>query len=153
MIAVERLGPGDEDVLVLLARQDADFDLDDGGPTRPLGPTDAAAFLADPSVLHWVARDGDRIVGHLLAYVERRRAGDPRQVLLYEIGVRQADRRRGAGRALVEELRRWMEHESVCEAWVLADNEDAQAFYAACGFRRDELQGVHMVLTRPDRGG
>jgi GNAT superfamily N-acetyltransferase len=54
--------------------------------------------------------------------VELRRAGQMRQLLLYEIGVRQASRRRGIGTALMQSMRRWMNDEGVVEAWVLADN-------------------------------
>lgn len=48
-------------------------------------------------------------------------------------------------------MRTWMEEQGVPEAWVLADNPGAQLFYAACGFARDEEQGVRMLLTIPPR--
>jgi hypothetical protein len=35
---------------------------------------------------------------------------------------------------------------------VLADNPGAISFYAACGFARDEEQGVQMLLTLPAAG-
>jgi hypothetical protein len=44
-------------------------------------------------------------------------------------------------------MREWMRGEGVAEAWVLADNPDAEAFYAACGFTRDAEQPVQMTLT------
>jgi GNAT superfamily N-acetyltransferase len=69
-----------------------------------------------------VAEEDGVVVGHLLCYVELRRAGQMRQLLLYEIGVRQASRRRGIGTALMQSMRRWMNDEGVVEAWVLADN-------------------------------
>ena len=147
-MTVRRLGPGDEAILARLAEGDADFDLPGrGSPRRPLTDADGAAHLADPSVLHWVAEDDRSVVGHLLAYVERRWSGDPRQLLLYEIGVREASRGRGVGRALVEAMRSWMEEEGVSEAWVLADNPGAEAFYASCGFVRDDEQPVQMTLA------
>ena len=93
-------------------------------------------------MLHWVAEDDGVVVGHLLAYLERRRAGEARQVLLYEIGVREAYRRRGIGRALVEAMRTWMrDHDAA------GRHGDAEAFYAACGFVRDDVQPVQMTLT------
>ena len=70
-------------------------------------------------------------------------------MLLFEIGVRQDARRRGAGRAMVEAMRAFMEREGIDVAWVLADNPGAIAFYAACGFARDEEQGTQMLLTLP----
>ena len=142
------LGPGDEAVLALLNTEDADFDLEGrGGPGRPLAAADAAAYLADPAVRHWVAEEDGRVVGFNLCYVLRRRNDDPREVLLFEIGVRQDARRRGAGRAMVEAMRAFMEREGIDVAWVLADNPGAIAFYAACGFVRDEEQGTQMLLT------
>jgi GNAT superfamily N-acetyltransferase len=145
---IRRLGPGDEAVLAVLAADEEDFDLAErSGPREPVAGADAAAYLGDPNVLHWVAEDDGVVVGHLLAYLERRRADPPRQVLLYEIGVRDAYRRRGIGTALVEAMRAWMRDHDVAEAWVPADSGDAEAFYAACGFVRDDVQPVQMTLT------
>jgi len=72
------------------------------------------------------------------------------ELLLYSIGVRAAHRRRGAGRALADEMFRWARANQIDEIWVLADNRGAEAFYAACGFRRgrDDEQGV-LMLTAP----
>jgi GNAT superfamily N-acetyltransferase len=70
-----------------------------------------------------------------------------RELLLYSIGVRSSHRRRGVGTSLVREMLRWMEDAGVPEVWVLADNPGAEAFYAACGFRRggEGEQGVLML--------
>jgi len=150
VISVRPLGPGDEAVLRLLNDEDADFDIDGrGGPGKPLGPADAAAFLADPSVRLWVAEEDGRVLGFNLCYLLRRRNDAPRELLLFEIGVRQGDRRRGAGRALVAALRQLMERERIEECWVLADDPGAIEFYAACGFARDDEQGLQMLLTLP----
>src|SRR5436309_403242 len=81
--------PGRRGGAAALDRDDAVFDLPwRGGPRGALSREAAAAYLADPSVLHWVAEEDGAVVGHLLCYVERRRRGDERQLLLYEIGVR-----------------------------------------------------------------
>jgi hypothetical protein len=70
--AVRRLGAGDEHVLALLAEQAPEFDLAGRtSPERPLSPSDAAAYLADPGVLHWVADEDGRIIGELLCHVLR----------------------------------------------------------------------------------
>jgi aminoglycoside 3-N-acetyltransferase I len=144
---VRQLAPGDEALLAQLARDDAAFDLADRGePRLPLDDRDAAAYLADPAVLHWAALDDGLALGHLLCHVERRRSGDARELLLYEIGVRESHRRRGIGTALVDAMTRWMGDHGVREVWVLADNDEAVAFYEACGFARDD---VHVTqLTR-----
>jgi ribosomal protein S18 acetylase RimI-like enzyme len=132
----------------VLAEDEEDFDLSErGAASRPLADEEAAEYLGEPTVLHWVAEEAGVVVGHLLSYVELRRAGEPRQLLLYEIGVRQASRRRGIGTALVQAMRGWMSAERVAEAWVLADNPEAVAFYAACGFVPDEEQPIQMTLT------
>jgi ribosomal protein S18 acetylase RimI-like enzyme len=145
MPTIRLLGTGDEDVLAALARDDADFDVDGRGARRtPLPDAAAAEYLADPDVLHWVAETDGVVVGHLLCHVQRRRSGDEWQLLLYEIGVRTAYRRRGIGRTLVAAMTDWMRLHHVREAWVLADNEDAVAFYAACGFARDEPRPTQM---------
>jgi GNAT superfamily N-acetyltransferase len=146
-VKLRLLEPGDEGLVRLLAEEEADFGLDEpSGPGRVLAEADAAAYLRDPGVLHWVAEEDGVVLGHLLAYVERRRANPPRQLLLYDIGVREASRRRGVGTALVEAMRDWMRAERVEEAWVPADGPEAEAFYAACGFVRDAEQPIQMTL-------
>jgi GNAT superfamily N-acetyltransferase len=146
--SVRRLGAGDEPVLALLAEEAPDFDLAGrSAPEPPLAASDAAAYLADVNVLHWVAAADGEIVGELLCHLLRLPSGAGRELLLYSIGVRSGHRRRGAGRALVDEMLRWAEAARVPEVWVLADNPGAEAFYAACGFARgaDSEQGVLML--------
>ena len=145
---IRRLGPGDEADLALLARDAPDFDLAGRTPVEaPLRDDAAAAYLADPGVLHWVAEEDGEIVGELLCHPLRLPSRHGRELLLYSIGVRERHRRRGVGRSLVDEMLRWMRHEGVPEVWVLADNPAAEQFYAACGFRRgeDDEQGVLML--------
>jgi GNAT superfamily N-acetyltransferase len=147
-MTIRRLGPGDEPVLALLAREAPEFDIAGRiAPEEPLPPGEAAAYLADPAVLHWVAEEDGRIVGELLCHLLRLPSRDGLELLLYSIGVRASHRRRGVGRALVEEMLRWMRAEGVREVWVLADNPGAEEFYAACGFRRggEHEQGVLML--------
>ena len=147
-IQVRRLGPGDEVVLKQLAADEPDFDVPGRSqPAEPVSRADAAAYLADPTVLHWVAEDDDYVVGDLLCYVERRSTGRPRDLLLYEIGVRERYRRQGIGTMLLEAMGKWMEDESVKDDWVLADNPEAEKFYTSFGFARDEEQPVQMSLS------
>lgn len=149
---IRLLGPGDEAVLADLSADEGSFDLDgrDPEPSQPLEPKDSAAYLGDPAVLHWVAEDGDRVVGFNLCYVLRRRSDAARELLLFEIGVHRDVRRKGVGRALIAAMRAWMDEQRVDLTWVLADNPGAEAFYAACGFVRDDEQGVQMLLTIQD---
>jgi GNAT superfamily N-acetyltransferase len=147
---VRRLGAGDDPVLAMIAREAPEFDLAGRtSPEQPLSDSDAAAYLADPSVLHWVAEENERVIGELLCHFLRLPKREGRELLLYSIGVRASDRRRGVGRALVQEMLRWTKAAGVPEVWVLADNPGAEAFYAACGFTRgdENEQGVLMLLN------
>jgi GNAT superfamily N-acetyltransferase len=147
-ISIRRLGPGDEGVLEGLAHEADDFDLAGASaPEPPLAPDEAAAYLTDPSVLHWVAEEEGVLVGELLCHVLRLPSGTGRELLLYAIGVRAAYRRRGIGAALVAGMLHWAGEAGIPEVWVLADNPGAEAFYAACGFARggEGEQGVLML--------
>ena len=145
MAAIRRLGPGDEPILAALAQEEAAFDGEvRARPRAPIAGGVAADYLADQHVLHWVAEEGGSVAGHLLCYLQRRRAGEPLQLMLYEIGVRDDHRRQAVGTALVSEMEEWMSENAVASVWVLADNEEAEAFYAACGFARDDPQPVQM---------
>ncbi|GAA5438907.1 hypothetical protein Dcae01_00401 [Deinococcus caeni] len=53
---------------------------------------------------------------------------------------------RGVGCALVAALHAHMREQGIRSVWVAADSEEAQAFYRACGYDTDELQGV--ILSR-----
>lgn len=61
MIEIRFLGPGDEPVLGALARDGAAFERDPAtaDDVEPLSADAAAEFLADPSVLYWVAFESD----------------------------------------------------------------------------------------------
>jgi GNAT superfamily N-acetyltransferase len=146
-VVVRRLGPGDESVLALLARDDADFDMDDGrGPRTPLGAEAARAHLTDPRVLHWAAWAGTEVVGFVFCLVLPMRKQPARELLLYEIGVREAWRRLGVGRRLVSAMTEWMRAERIEMAWVLAGHAGAERFYEACGFRQGEEPATYLEL-------
>ena len=147
---IRRLGPGDEPTLALLARDAPEFDLAGRtAPEEPITAGDAAAFLADPSALYWVAEEDGVVVGELLCHVLSLPSPEARELLLYSIGVRESHRRRGVGTALVHTMLEWMSEAGVPEVWVLADNPGAEAFYAACGFERGDAhdQGVLMLRS------
>ena len=134
-VTIRRLGTDDVALLRMLAFEDADFDIDGRGkPKPPLEPEETREYLADPSVLHWVAEEGEQVLGHLHCQIVRKHAGEAKELLLYEIGVRAHARRRGVGQALLGEMFTWMKRHDVDEVWVLADNPGATAFYEACLF-------------------
>src|SRR5512138_3772481 len=146
-VSIRRLGPGDESVLALLARDDPDFDLD-GGPGRrtPLADASARAYLADPQVMHWVAEADAEVVGSLVCHALPMRKEPARELLLYEIGVRSSWRRHGVGRRLLTAMTDWMRGERVVTVWVLADNPEAERFYEACGFGPGSGPAVYLEL-------
>lgn len=151
-LAIRRIGPDDEAVLALLARDEPDFDIDERSqPSAPLPAAEARAFLGDPNVLFWIAERDHDVVGFLSCQLVRRR-DQPAELLLYEIGVRAAQRRHGVGKALIAAMNEWMAAHDVVEVWLLADNPGAVAFYRACGFGDDESHAA-TYMTRFDGEG
>ena len=106
-------------------------------PNEPSDPARVRAFLADPTVLFWLAeRDGDP-VAMLHCYVQRRYAdGASAELLLYEIGTHADHRRQGIGRALLDSMEAWMRMNALDVVWVPAAGT-AIAFYKACGYGVD----------------
>jgi ribosomal protein S18 acetylase RimI-like enzyme len=96
-------------------------------------------FLGHPDTLLLVARWDGKACGFLSAYRLQRFDHRRAEVLLYEIGVEEPFRRRGVGRALVEEAKRWAAEVGADELWVLTedDNASARALYAATGGREE----------------
>ena len=145
-VSIKRLGPGDEATLELLATEDGDFDLEGrGAPLLPLKAGSARAYLANPGVLHWVATEDGAVVGFLYCAYILLRSDPGHELLLYEIGVRQAARRSGVGRALLDHMEGWMKQNGVSAVWVCADNAVAVDFYRGCGFETEQPQPVYMT--------
>jgi ribosomal protein S18 acetylase RimI-like enzyme len=145
-VSIKRLGPGDESILDLLATRDAEFDLEGrGGSLVPLELVAAQRFLANPAVLFWTATEDGEVVGFLYCMPLLLRSGEGQELLLYEIGVRKAARRRGVGRALLDHMEAWMRSNEVGEVWVCADNPAAVQFYRGWGFDAADAQPVYMT--------
>ena len=147
-VPIRRLGPGDEATLELLAKDDADFDLEGRSHALPpLKPSMAQRYLANPSVLHWIAVQDGVVTGFLYCAHLLLRSHPGQELLLYEIGVRQAHRRKGVGRALLDYMARWMQKSEISEVWVCADNRVAVDFYRGCGFASEEPQPVYLTRS------
>jgi GNAT superfamily N-acetyltransferase len=138
-VVIRKLGPGDENALAIVARDETDFTGEP--PSSALSLDAARAYLTDPHLWHWHAEANGEPVGFLMGYVHRQRHGTPRHVMFDEIGVRESWRRKGVGRALIAALHERRRAERISEVWVLADNAPARTFYEACGYEMDELQG------------
>ena len=136
---IRRLGPEDAELFNRLSEADNLFDEDpSGAPSGALTLDGARGFLADPSVLFWVAESGLLTVGFLHCIVQRRRTAGPwAELLLMEMGVHTDWRRQGVGTALVSAMEHWMAGNDVLEVWVPA-NTYAVGFYLKSGFTADE---------------
>jgi aminoglycoside 3-N-acetyltransferase I len=123
-ISVRVLRPGDEHVVERLA-------------TR----TPRTALLADPRTIFLVAFSEDTPVGFVLAYDLPRRHGLESTLLIYEVEVEAAHRRRGIARRLFDELERIARERGIDESFVLTDpdNDAANALYRAAGGRRSDV--------------
>jgi ribosomal protein S18 acetylase RimI-like enzyme len=140
---IRRLGPDDTQVLETLAREAAEFDIEGRTESVPaLEPDEARRLLSHPDILLWVAGQDRSVDGFLLCYVQYLWHAPARELMLYEIGVRSSERRKGIGRALVAAMENWMREQKIVDVWVPADNPGAVAFYNACGFTRDDEQPV-----------
>ena len=138
-LSIRRLGLADKETLALLAREDADFDVPGRGETlEPLSDEAASRYLQNPFLVHWVAEEEGRVVGHMNGYILPLRAGGIVEFLLYEIGVRNSHRGQGVGKALVRTMLDWMRDNHIQVTWVIADNPGAFEFYGKCGFGKVE---------------
>ena len=145
---VRSLEPGDEHALEILATDAADFGLsDDGRRLTALDAQQAALYVRDPSVVHWVALYGDELVGSLVTIVLPLPVSPGSELLLYEIGVRASRRRQGVGSALIRQMDDWMAIRAIETVWVLADDEEAQEFYGSCGFESQHPSPAYMLRS------
>ena len=121
---VQRLGLGDEDVVAALA---------DRAPQT--------ALLADDSTIFLVAFEEAEPIGFVVAYELARRHGDAVMLLVYEVDVDEAYRRRGVATSLLDELARIAREHGIAEGFVLTDldNEAANALYASAGGERRDV--------------
>src|SRR5215470_4319501 len=100
----------------------------------PVSRDGAAGFLAAAGHHLCIAYDDGEPAG-FVSGIETPHPDKPTEMLLYELGVDDAFRRRGIGRALVEALGARARERGCTAMWVLteADNEAALATYAAAG--------------------
>lgn len=106
-------------------------------PDASFGKAYFRRFLARAENILIVADEDGLPVGFLLAYALDRVDRDRRMVCLYEIGVAETHRRRGVGRALVEEVKAHCRRGNVMKAWVVTSrsNRAAIRLYESTGAR------------------
>jgi len=142
---VRRLEPRDADLAAA-----AICTLKDPVPGAP-GADVLRRFLARPENVLIVAEAEEGPAGYLVAYVLDRVDRRQTMVCLYEVGVSEAHRRRGIGRAMVEELRRLCREAGVMKVWVIASrsNQAAMRLYAGTGGREGGDDAVVFVWQPP----
>jgi ribosomal protein S18 acetylase RimI-like enzyme len=144
---IRRLGPGYDAILTTLA-VDGDRYAEDGEDETdvPLSAADARAFLADDTTHLLIASDpqapgGTPPLGFVVANELRHRHSFARLLIVYEIGVDRAQRRRGIGRALLDAVADLARDRGVPEGFVITNesNAPAMALYASAGGTRPSL--------------
>jgi len=87
---------------------------------------DNALFVA-----FWEEKASGFLTAHRLQRFDKRKA----KILIYEIGVHPNYRRRGIGKALIEEVKKWAKEVEADNVWVLTEknNEAAMAMYKSAG--------------------
>jgi ribosomal protein S18 acetylase RimI-like enzyme len=126
---IRRLGPGDG---ALVAQVTPLFD-------RPPHAAAVRAFLADPQSYLLVAYVDDQPAGFIRAHALRQLDTPRPQVLLYEIGVAPAFRRRGVARGLIGQLKGLCQACDADEIFVITDaaNHPAMEVYGSTDGRRE----------------
>jgi len=96
---------------------------------------DIAAALACPTATILAARDGDRVIGTVMAGYDGHRGW------LYYVAVAVDRRGSGMGRALVEAAEQWLAGQGarVIRLMVRAENEAVTRFYKALGYENGEM--------------
>ena len=140
MVTVHRLGPGDVSTMrELLALFGEAFEE----PDTYLGaqPDDAylEELLAKDHFIALVARDGDRVVGGLAAYVLDKFEQARSEVYIYDLAVAAPHRRRGVATVLIEGLKPLARARGAWVIFVQADQGDTPAIrlYESLGSRED----------------
>lgn len=135
VVDIRALGPGD-DAAVVAAQH-----LFDGAAK----PAAVAAFLADGRH-HLLVAYEDGVPAGFVSGVELTHPDKGTELMLYELSVDDAFRRRGIGRALVDALAALGRDRGCYGMFVLTDldNEAAQRTYRGSGARDD---GRHLMLT------
>jgi aminoglycoside 3-N-acetyltransferase I len=135
MVRIRRLGEGDEAGAVRVI-EELKFPMDGVVGVR-VDPAYMRAFLADDRHYVIVADVEAEPAAYLFAYRLSRFDGRPPVMFIYEVAVAERYRRRGIGRALLQEITRLATTVSCSKMFVATNrgNEAAMALYRAAGGR------------------
>ena len=133
-----RLREGDEHAAVRVV-EDLKFQMDEVVGVS-VDPAYMCTFLADDRHYFIVAYVEDEPVGYAFGYRLCRFDGRAPVMFFYEVAVAQHHRRRGIGRALVEDLKRLAKADGCGKMFVPTNrsNEAAMALYRAAGGEEGE---------------
>jgi ribosomal protein S18 acetylase RimI-like enzyme len=111
-----------------------------------------ARFLADPGHHLILAEDSMGAAIGFVSGVELTHPDKGTEMFLYELGVNEAARNRGIGRALVRVLFDLARERGCCGIWGLtdSDNETAKRTYVAAGAKLEENSTV-MISMEEER--
>ncbi len=108
-----------------------------------------AAILRDPDAAIFVHDEAGDLPAMCIVRFDRSPPilDESERAEITDLGVREADRRRGIGRALVETALAWVAERGVerVEVRVASDNREGQAFWRALGFG-DLMDVLHRRL-------
>lgn len=137
-LSLRELGADD----LLLARELFESWRRGDNVTEPPATDEMLAELLRRADFHVVAalREG-ALIGGLTAYELTMYTHDATELFVYEVGVLEAYRRQGVGRALVEWARQLCQARGFSALYIpaMADDARAVAFYAACGLKREDV--------------
>jgi len=130
---IRRLTAGDEEAACQLV-EEVKLVIDDRSDETLASP-DVCVLLADERAYLLGAYVEGGPVGMILGYCFPRLDGPRPMMFLYEVGVLKQHRRRGVGRALIEELKRFAQERDCLKMFAptAATNEPALALYRAAG--------------------
>ena len=100
-----------------------------------------SAQLANPGVISIVAREGDDIIGGIVAYDLPKLEQARSEIYIYDLAVKEAHRRQGVASALIHEIRNVAKERGAWVIYVQADYGDdpAIALYTKLGSREDVM--------------
>ncbi len=108
--------------------------LADAVGERIIDASAAEGFLADPASVAIGGYRADHPAGYLIGYLVRRIDG-PTMLIIYDVGVAEADRRHRVGTAMIAAALELASDAGAAKAWVITDtsNEAAMALYESTG--------------------